>query len=90
MVDPSTGEVWARIPRGTGQDADDAVTAAKKAFPKWSSMPAAGRAFFLHKVAEVFTENAAELASLETRDNGRIIREESGRNHGNGQPALPS
>ncbi|GAB3686012.1 aldehyde dehydrogenase [Actinocorallia lasiicapitis] len=74
-VDPATGQVWARVPRGTAQDANDAVAAAKRAFPKWSAMPAAGRAFFLRKVAEVFAANAQELAALETRDNGRIINE---------------
>ncbi|GAB2865424.1 aldehyde dehydrogenase [Actinocorallia aurea] len=74
-VDPATGEVWARVPRGTAQDADDAVAAAKKAFPRWSAMSAPARTFMLRKVAEVFTANAKELAALETRDNGRIINE---------------
>jgi aldehyde dehydrogenase (NAD+) len=74
-VDPATGQVWARVPRSTAQDAADAVEAARKAFPKWSGMPAAGRAHYLRKVAEVFAANAKELAELETRDNGRIISE---------------
>jgi aldehyde dehydrogenase (NAD+) len=74
-VNPATGEVWARIPRGTAEDADAAVTAARAAFPKWSALPAAGRAHHLRKVAEVFAANARELAEIETRDNGRIITE---------------
>jgi aldehyde dehydrogenase (NAD+) len=74
-VNPATGEVWASVPRGTEADAADAVAAARKAFPKWSGMPAAGRAHYLRKVAEVFTANARELAEVETRDNGRIISE---------------
>jgi aldehyde dehydrogenase (NAD+) len=74
-VNPATGEVWASVPRGTEADAADAVAAARKAFPKWSGMPAAGRAHYLRKVAEVFAANARELAEVETRDNGRIISE---------------
>ncbi len=38
-------------------------------------MPALGRAGFLREVAEVFAANADELARIETRDNGRILRD---------------
>ncbi|MFC4911846.1 aldehyde dehydrogenase family protein [Actinomadura gamaensis] len=74
-VDPATGEVWARIPRSGSEDAEAAVAAARAAFPKWSGLPAAGRAHYLRKVAGVFAEHARELAELETRDNGRTINE---------------
>ncbi|MBW8482385.1 aldehyde dehydrogenase family protein [Actinomadura parmotrematis] len=74
-VDPATGEAWATIPRSTAPDAEAAVAAARAAFPKWSGLPAAARAHYLGKVAAVFAENAAELAELETRDNGRILSE---------------
>ena len=30
--EPSTGDVWARVPNSTVQDVDDAVQAAKEAF----------------------------------------------------------
>ncbi len=74
-IDPATGQVWAQIPRSGPAEAEAAVTAARQAFPRWSGMPAAGRAHYLRKVAEVFAANAKELAALETRDNGRIISE---------------
>ncbi|KAB2349617.1 aldehyde dehydrogenase family protein [Actinomadura rudentiformis] len=74
-VNPATGEVWATIPRSGAADAAAAVEAARAAFPKWSGMPAAGRAHYLRKVAEVFAKNAKELAELETIDNGRLITE---------------
>ncbi len=73
--DPATGEVWAKIPRSSAQDAADAVAAARAAFPAWSTMPAAGRAHYIRKVAAVFAEHARELAEIETRDNGRTIAE---------------
>lgn len=74
-VNPATGEPWATIPRSGPEDAEDAVAKAGEAFPKWAAMPALGRAYFLRKVAEIFAEHAEELARLETRDNGRILRD---------------
>ncbi|WP_250564040.1 aldehyde dehydrogenase family protein [Sphaerisporangium fuscum] len=74
-VNPATGEPWARIPASGRADAEAAVAAARKAFPAWSAMPALGRAHFLRRVAEVFAANAEELARIETRDNGRILRD---------------
>ncbi|MFG1878658.1 aldehyde dehydrogenase family protein [Sphaerisporangium sp. NPDC049003] len=58
-VNPATGEVWARIPASGRTDADAAVTAARKAFPGWSGMPALGRAGFLREVAEYLWRIAA-------------------------------
>ncbi|GAA3797813.1 aldehyde dehydrogenase [Sphaerisporangium flaviroseum] len=74
-VNPATGETWARIPASGRADAEAAVAAAREAFPRWSAMPALGRAALLRKVAEVFAANAEELARIETRDNGRILRD---------------
>ncbi|MFI7132487.1 aldehyde dehydrogenase family protein [Nonomuraea sp. NPDC050153] len=74
-VNPATGEVWARIPAGGAPDAEAAVAAARRAFPAWSALPALARAGCLRKVSEVFARNAEELARLETRDNGRILRD---------------
>ncbi|MEV6029928.1 aldehyde dehydrogenase family protein [Nonomuraea sp. NPDC052116] len=74
-VNPATGEVWARIPASGAPDAEAAVAAARRAFPGWSALPALARAGYLRKVSEVFARNAEELARLETRDNGRILRD---------------
>ena len=35
VVNPSTGEVFAHISRGTAREANDAVIAARRAFPTW-------------------------------------------------------
>ncbi|MBE1585810.1 aldehyde dehydrogenase family protein [Nonomuraea angiospora] len=74
-VNPATGEAWARIPASGPPDAEAAVAAARRAFPAWSALPALARAGYLRKVSEVFARNAEELARLETRDNGRILRD---------------
>ncbi|MFI7698863.1 aldehyde dehydrogenase family protein [Nonomuraea sp. NPDC049480] len=74
-IDPSTGEVWTRVPASGPAEAEAAVTAARAAFPAWSALPALARAHYLRKVSEVFGRHAEELAKLETRDNGRILRD---------------
>ncbi|NUU22478.1 MAG: aldehyde dehydrogenase family protein [Streptomycetaceae bacterium] len=77
-IAPSTGEVWARVPRSTGEDAEAAVAAARRAYPAWSVLPPVRRAMYLRDVARIVAENAAELAEIEARDNGRIIRDVRG------------
>lgn len=74
-VNPATGEVWTRVPASGRPDAEAAVEAARRAFPGWAALPALGRSRFLRKVAQVFAAHAEELARLETRDNGRILRD---------------
>ncbi|TDD07974.1 aldehyde dehydrogenase family protein [Nonomuraea deserti] len=74
-VNPATGEVWASVPAGGAAEAQAAVAAATQAFPAWSSLPAAARAHVLRKVSGLFGRHAEELARLETRDNGRILRD---------------
>jgi aldehyde dehydrogenase (NAD+) len=74
-VDPATGEVWTQVPASGPAEAEAAVTAARAAFPAWSALPALARAHYLRKVSEIFGRHAEELARLETRDNGRILRD---------------
>jgi aldehyde dehydrogenase (NAD+) len=75
-VDPSTGAVWATVPRSDDIDVAAAVDAARAAFEeRWRPVPALARAGHLRALAETIRANAKELAELETRDNGRIIVE---------------
>jgi aldehyde dehydrogenase (NAD+) len=74
-IAPSTGKAWARVPRSTGEDAEAAVAAARRAYPAWSALPPARRALHLRDIARIVAENTAELAEIEARDNGRIIRD---------------
>ncbi len=75
---PFTGEVWAAVADDPGA-VDDAVAAARRAFSDgpWPQMPAAERARLMRRLGEILTRDAAELAAIETRDNGKIIRETS-------------
>lgn len=76
-VDPSTGEVWAQIPDGGAEDVDDAVAAARDAFETsdWRRVPFAERSARLRAWADAIEANAERLSEVETRDNGRPLRE---------------
>ena len=76
-VDPSRGELWALVPDGRAADVDRAVQAARRAFRDgpWRGLAAAERARLLRRVGDLVSAHAAELAALETRDNGKALRE---------------
>src|SRR5947199_4285050 len=72
-IDPSTEEVIAQIPDSDERDVDDAVRAAKSAFPAWSRKPTAERSKLLLKLADLIENNLDELARIESIDNGKTI-----------------
>jgi len=77
--DPATGTVWARMPKTSADEVNQAVEAAERAFlsPEWADMTATARGKLLYRLADMIAENAPRLAELETRDTGKIIRETS-------------
>lgn len=72
---PYTGEVWARIARGTAPDVDRAVEAAQRALPVWNALKPSDRGRLLSKLADVIDDNAEALAAAEVRDNGKLYTE---------------
>jgi acyl-CoA reductase-like NAD-dependent aldehyde dehydrogenase len=75
-LDPSTGEVIARVAHGGAADVDAAVRAAAAAFQhdgKWRRAPAAQRSLLLNRLADLIEENGEELAELESLDNGKPV-----------------
>jgi acyl-CoA reductase-like NAD-dependent aldehyde dehydrogenase len=71
-VNPATEEVLCRAAAGAKADIDDAVVAARKAFenPNWAGISPHQRSTYLLKLSRLITENAEELAQLETLNNG--------------------
>src|ERR1051325_7491781 len=73
---PATGEVLAEVAEADKADIDKAVTAARRAFEgKWSKLSARDRGRLLYKLSQLIEQNAAELAAIETADNGKPIKE---------------
>src|SRR3954463_15697260 len=73
---PATGETLAEVAEADKADIDKAVEAARRAYEgKWSKMSARDRGRMLYKLSQLIEEHSAELAQLETQDNGKPIRE---------------
>lgn len=75
VVSPLDGQVLTTIAKGTREDADLAVRAARQAFEdgRWSGLAPAARKAVLLKWAALIEQNALELAVLGVRDNGTEI-----------------
>jgi aldehyde dehydrogenase (NAD+) len=74
-TDPSNGEKLASVAQGSVADIDNAVSAARAAFPKWRALTPHVRARYLYALARLVQKHARLLAVLETMDNGKPIRE---------------
>ncbi len=72
-VNPATGEVYSQTPDSDAKDVEEAVGAAKAAFPKWSTTPLEERFKILNKIAELIDANLDALALAETNDNGKPL-----------------
>ncbi|WP_251341318.1 aldehyde dehydrogenase [Haloplanus halophilus] len=76
---PYDGTVWATVPRGTATDVDRAVAAARDAFEgPWSEFGGSERRRVLDQIADAIDAHTEELAELETRQNGKLVREMRG------------
>lgn len=75
---PSNGELLAEIADATNSDVDKAIASAKEAFKTWGKTTPAERAAILNKIADIIDENAEFLATVESMDNGKPIRETTG------------
>ena len=74
-TNPATGEHLANCAEATRQDVDAAVQAAWRAYPAWKELEPVKRAEILLKIADRIDANAELLATVETLDNGKPIRE---------------
>jgi len=79
-INPYTGMVWAVVPEAGGADVDAAVRAARTAFDEgpWGRMTGTERARLIRRLAALLDENADCLATVESTDNGKLIREMGG------------
>ncbi|KTF74574.1 hypothetical protein cypCar_00032998 [Cyprinus carpio] len=70
---PSTGEVYCKVPDSGPQEVDAAVRAAKEAFPDWSTKSPAERSKVLNKLADLIEARLEEFVQAESKDQGKTI-----------------
>jgi len=73
-LSPIDEQPIAEVSAGAAEEVDAAVQAAQYAFPGWAAMPRSERAELLRSVADGIDARAEELARVETRDNGSLLR----------------
>uniref|UniRef100_K7EUF0 Aldehyde dehydrogenase 8 family member A1 n=1 Tax=Pongo abelii TaxID=9601 RepID=K7EUF0_PONAB len=71
--DPSTGEVYCRVPNSGKDEIEAAVKAAREAFPGWSSRSPQERSRVLNQVADLLEQSLEEFAQAESKDQGKTL-----------------
>ena len=77
VYDPSSGDVLAVVAKATKSDVDRAVDAAHTALESraWGGAPPAERGRIMMRIAHTLRDRAEELATLESRDNGKPLKQ---------------
>jgi len=71
VINPATGTAFARCQLGDVTHANQAVAAARAAFPAWSRTSDEQRKQLLHAVAGAIQENMPELMQIVTKETGK-------------------
>ena len=72
------GDLVGVFPLSGREDVENAVAAAKKAFPGWRDTPAPGRAEILYAAGQILKRDKEKLARLMTREMGKVLAETRG------------
>jgi aminomuconate-semialdehyde/2-hydroxymuconate-6-semialdehyde dehydrogenase len=70
---PATGEVFSQLPDSDAADVQEAIKAAKAAFPEWSRMGHEKRFMYLTTIASLIEKNLDKFVEAETTDNGKTL-----------------
>ena len=76
-VNPSTGEIWSRVPEATEADVNRAVETAHEAFNKgaWAKMTPTERGKCLRKLGDLLADQSEGLGRTESIDTGKMLKE---------------
>ncbi|MGH9028394.1 MAG: aldehyde dehydrogenase family protein, partial [Acidimicrobiales bacterium] len=71
LLDPSTGEVFARAPVSAAEDVEVALRSAARAFSSWKRSTPSERSLALLRVADAIEARAEELVGAECENTGK-------------------
>ena len=76
-VNPTTGEIWSRVPEATEGDVNRAVETAHYAFTKgpWAKMTPTERGKCLRKLGDLLADQSEGLGRTESVDTGKMLKE---------------
>ncbi len=69
-LNPYTGQIYARVPKGDARDADCALAAAFAARKPWSALPSLDRSTVILKAAQILEGSRMEFAEVLTGEGG--------------------
>ena len=78
VINPATGELLAKTPMSTAEEAQEAIAAAKTAYDRWRSTPAQTRIRYLYRFRNLLEDHFEELSKTITTEHGKIIDEARG------------
>src|ERR1700680_3412723 len=73
LINPATGEEFARAPVSSAADVDAALRAAQRAFTSWRDTTPKDRSMALLHIADAFERRAEEFVRLEVENTGKPI-----------------
>lgn len=73
VINPTSEQIVASVFEADANDVDDAVAAAKAAFPAWSELEATERGAYLYKLADALERRFAEVSYLDAISMGKPV-----------------
>ena len=74
VINPATEKKVGSVPKGTAEDVDRAVKAARQAFRKWARTTPGERSALLLKLADALDKDVQRLAEMETSQTGKPLK----------------
>jgi acyl-CoA reductase-like NAD-dependent aldehyde dehydrogenase len=75
VINPANEELLALCPRADEQQLNEAIAAAKAAYPRWASLPLADRRNYILRFADALEAQSAAMAHLLTEEQGKPLAE---------------
>ena len=78
VFNPATGEVIHKVALASKQTVQQAIDAAKAAFPAWRNTPPAKRAQVMFRFKQLLEQNEARISQLISEEHGKTIEDAAG------------
>jgi malonate-semialdehyde dehydrogenase (acetylating)/methylmalonate-semialdehyde dehydrogenase len=78
IYDPATGELSGKVDFASSKEIDEAVAAAKAAWPAWRDTSLSKRVNILFRFRELLVQNRAEIAKLISSEHGKVESDAAG------------
>ncbi|XP_043273969.1 putative aldehyde dehydrogenase family 7 member A1 homolog [Venturia canescens] len=74
-ISPATGKVIAKVRESSTNEASNAISEARKAWPEWASIPAPARGEIVRQIGDELRKNLKPLGLLVSLEMGKILPE---------------